>query len=256
MLKPQKRFGQNFLKNDAIPNKFLAAAKLVLNSHTCASVIEVGPGMGAITSRLTELELPITAFDIDPTAVLYMNELDLDNVNIVEADYLEKLKSKVEFEDYLFVSNLPYNVGSRILIELTFQSYIPPLVVGLQKEVASKLVSKDNFTLIGAWLGLFYNFKKISDIKPGNYYPAPKVMSTLIAGFPLLQNNTYDQKIFEILKTLFKYPSKTLNNNLRENYSPETISRLYEELSLKTSERLNWDNYKEILIKLSTVELV
>lgn len=91
------------------------------------------------------------------------------------------------FEKFVLFSSLPYNVASRILVEMGINYPNCPFCVIVQKEVAVKLIS-DKLTFFGAFLRLFYDFDKIFDISGGSFDPKPKVMSSLLIGRPKEQN--------------------------------------------------------------------
>jgi 16S rRNA (adenine1518-N6/adenine1519-N6)-dimethyltransferase len=255
----KKKFGQNFLHNSSIQKRFSSTVQaIVAKTPSINSIIEVGPGMGAITQHLAELNLPITAYEIDIEAISYLARQPYHSkLQLLNQDFLDVLKSGVTTKDYVFVSNLPFNVGSRILIDLTLQEYVPPLVVVLQKEVIEKIIKQVDFTLFGAWLSMFYDFSKITDISPGSFNPAPRVTSTLVQGIPLgeLPKLGDRKQLLSLLKQLVRFPSKTLSNNLKGILEPEEISQFLSSLNLPITTRLGWANYQEVMTRLLNTTL-
>lgn len=171
---------------------------------------------------------------------------------------------KLPVEKFILFSSLPYNVGSRIIVELAINYPNCPFCVIVQKEVATKTSIKSNLTFFGAFLGLFYDFDKVFDIVGGNFQPAPKVTSSLLIAHPkqtlknghelttVLKVDENRKKICQILKTLFGMPSKTLGNNLKSlGWQKDKINLFLEENNWQKT-RLSWDNYKEILMKIWT----
>lgn len=91
-------------------------------------------------------------------------------------------KSKLEFENFIVFSSLPYSVGSRILVEVC-QNYQCPFLVICQKEVGKKMLNRD-LNLLGGFLSIYYNLKYHFDIAGGCFFPKPKVTSCLVEGRP------------------------------------------------------------------------
>lgn len=309
----KKRFGQNFLINNGIKSKVLENfKKLKTEFPEIGNILEIGPGKGDITELLlAECILSkhnFTALEIDPEAIEFLqnkfntvfdpefwqnkNDLEnLENTKIRKAenwlqfgDALElTTNKKLPFENFILFSSLPYNVGSRIIVELVINYPQCPFCVIVQKEVATKTSIKSNLTFFGAFLGLFYDFDKVFDIVGGNFQPAPKVTSSLLIARPKqllktrqnLKNNYPNshelgyklsecqlekilktvenrQKICQTLKTLFGMPSKTLGNNLKPlGWGKDKINLFLDENNWQKT-RLSWDNYKEILMKIWT----
>ena len=103
-------------------------------------------------------------------------------------DALQLVSQKnLPFEKFVLFSSLPYNVASRILVEMAINYSDCPFCVIVQKEVAMKLID-DRLTFFGAFLRLFYDFERAFDIHGGSFDPKPKVMSSLLIGRPKKQN--------------------------------------------------------------------
>jgi 16S rRNA A1518/A1519 N6-dimethyltransferase RsmA/KsgA/DIM1 with predicted DNA glycosylase/AP lyase activity len=164
-------------------------------------------------------------------------------------------------EDWAMVANLPYNLGSRILVDLAVARPDVSFLVLLQEEVVNKLCSLDrSFTFFGAWLNLFWDFKKVM-IFPRHYFmPQPKIVSALVSAYPkeeLAFLNTVQNRneALFLLKNLFGLPSKTILNNLRNiGWEVDRIDKLLEKLGLEKSARLNKDNYVPILHQILCVD--
>jgi 16S rRNA A1518/A1519 N6-dimethyltransferase RsmA/KsgA/DIM1 with predicted DNA glycosylase/AP lyase activity len=125
-------------------------------------------------------------------------------------------------EKFSLLSNLPYNLGSRMLMDIAVINPQTPLAVVLQKEVVQKLVAtgkNDKFSFFSGFLGMLYDFKATLKISPQCFVPVPKVTSQLVCGTPKNTHSFLDtaQKRLvcrEILKNLLAFPNKTLANNL------------------------------------------
>jgi 16S rRNA (adenine1518-N6/adenine1519-N6)-dimethyltransferase len=278
-VQPKKKFGQNFLVSQHHLNLLSDCLNDFLLLAKPSSVFEIGPGEGALTKLISKLYAGnILALEVDPEAINFLNtELALlQNVQIEleQVDALEcftrlnqknlKSPSKTDLtnpllklqNDFALVSNLPYNIASRILVELTlFEPTAVGFLVMLQKEVAEKIILKNGkLNLLGAYLNLYWELKIVGKYPRSTFRPQPKVESALLQAtkkqpeHPKFKNR---QNTLTILKNLFTYPSKTLVNNLKNlGWNTTEIAKFYETYSLKTNTRLESDNYLEILDKI------
>jgi 16S rRNA (adenine1518-N6/adenine1519-N6)-dimethyltransferase len=266
---PKKNFSQNFLINTDMQKKVSQAFGEFSKKFNFANIIEIGPGQGDLTQYLLEMEKPVFAIEIDLDAVVHLEERFFDYANFKvffgdAREYLSETEKSnlIPFNSVLF-SNLPYNLGSRILVDLPIYHPQMPFFVILQKEVVDKLRrTTSDFTFFGAWMNLFWEFKPQFDIAAGNFYPAPDVTSSCVAAKPYLNKSLYfyfsetkgRMRAKEILKLLFSNPSKTLANNLKYlGWEAEKIAQFYEENELDRTTRLGWDNYDMILLKILEV---
>jgi len=261
---PKKKFGQNFLINEGVQLKVIDALSslLITNSNP---IIEIGPGKGHITKLLLELGRPLIALEIDPEAIEYLQQTQLvtetKNLTLIQADALQLFgNSEVPIVDFVLFSSLPYNVGSRILIETAVNYPQNPFCVIIQKEVANKVLSgRSSLTFFGAYLNLFWTIKKPIDIAPGNFDPVPKVWSSVLVATPktlpeYLDTTTKRSKAKEIIKRLFASPNKTLANNLRAyGWSLEKIENFLRSRSLVPTTRIDWTNYEFLIREIVSI---
>jgi 16S rRNA (adenine1518-N6/adenine1519-N6)-dimethyltransferase len=258
---PKKRFGQNFLHDEIVLQKIKKTIQEIVDKHVSnQQIIEIGPGTGQLTRMLADITDSLIALEIDTEAVEY-----LTRENVIEGVTVEHNDALVESENsdgyfsnpYMLVSNLPFNVGSRILVNLGMTNPVnAPFVVILQKEVAQKSLKSSNFTLFGAWLNLFWDTRIAFDIPRNSYMPAPDVATSVLVGEPKKQIDylTYEdrKKLLTILKILVSHPRKTVKANLKYGgYSPEVIDVIFNTHQWDTSLRLTWDNYTEVLRAIS-----
>ena len=161
--------------------------------------------------------------------------------------------------NFILLSALPYQVGSRILVDLAVR--YPHVSFGCihQREVVKKTVPADGFGFFGAWLKLFWETEYKFDLAPHCFNPQPKVYSTFFTG---KTKNLHTSQLFstiesrrkakDILKKLFSFPSKTLANNLKTlDWSKEKIQTFLESNFEKPNNiRLDWSNYELVLTKI------
>jgi 16S rRNA (adenine1518-N6/adenine1519-N6)-dimethyltransferase len=266
----KKRFGQNFLRDDEVLTRISKIVDSVLAyDQTPRHIIEIGPGTGQLTRILATKNTSLTALEIDTEALDYLKTLqELEpadpqylpaNSIIINADALSaSYDSKGIFvQPYFLVANLPFNVGSRILVNLGVTNPNGnPLVVILQKEVATKALRSASFTLFGAWLNLFWNMKIASGISRSSYSPPPDVATSILVGTPKVFDEFWHMRehreaALALLKILTAHPRKAVRSNLKYGgWSQKSIDEVFGMYSWEATLRLEWDNYDTILLRL------
>ena len=221
----KKSFGQNFLTDTNILQKIVDTAEIDKN----VNVIEIGPGIGAVTEFLAENAAEVMAFEIDDRLVPILADTlrDFDNVTVVNQDIL-----KVDLAQYIaefknpdlpikVVANLPYYITTPILMHL-IESGIPfsEFVVMMQKEVADRISAQPNTKAYGS-LSIavqYYMTAKVAFIVPRTVFvPAPNVDSAILKMVRREQPavEVQDEKFFfKVTKASFVHRRKTLWNNL------------------------------------------
>ena len=221
----KKSFGQNFLTDTNILQKIVDTAEI----DDQVNVIEIGPGIGALTEFLAERAAQVMAFEIDHRLVPILADTlrDFDNVIVVNEDIL-----KVDLAQHIqnfknpdlpikVVANLPYYITTPILMHL-IESGIPfsEFVVMMQKEVADRISAKPNTKAYGS-LSIavqYYMTAKVAFIVPRTVFvPAPNVDSAILKMVrrPEPAVTVEDEKFFfKVSKASFTHRRKTLWNNL------------------------------------------
>ncbi len=221
----KKSFGQNFLTDTNILQKIVDTAEI----DDQVNVIEIGPGIGALTEFLAERAAQVMAFEIDHRLVPILADTlrDFDNVTVVNEDIL-----KVDLAQHIqnfknpdlpikVVANLPYYITTPILMHL-IESVIPfsEFVVMMQKEVADRISAKPNTKAYGS-LSIavqYYMTAKVAFIVPRTVFvPAPNVDSAILKMVrrPEPAVTVEDEKFFfKVSKASFTHRRKTLWNNL------------------------------------------
>ena len=225
----KKSFGQNFLTDTNILQKIVDTAEIDKN----VNVIEIGPGIGALTEFLAENAAEVMAFEIDDRLIPILADTlrDFDNVKVINEDILKSdLQSRIkEFANpdlpIKVVANLPYYVATPILMHL-IESKIPfaEFVVMMQKEVADRISAEPNTKAYGS-LSIavhYYMTAKVAFVVPRTVFvPAPNVDSAILKMTrreqPLVQVKDEDF-FFRVSKISFVHRRKTLWNNLTSHF--------------------------------------
>ena len=266
-LAPKKAFGQNFLVNPAIP-QMIAENSYGLAESTGKSgphaVLEIGPGVGALTCQLARLYDSVVAVEIDRGLIPLLGESlsDFDNVEVIENDIMNvDLPKFIEekFGDILAAggtlsvcANLPYYITSPVIMKLveSFPMSEPlpyaALTVMIQLEVADRLASNagdSDYGSVTASLALRADVEKLFNVGAGNFHPAPKVSSAVIGIIPHggitevypevkdspLDADTLGAKTVELIGLAFGQRRKTLVNAISGKYPKDKVTAALEE---------------------------
>lgn len=241
----KKSFGQNFLTDTNILQKIVDTAEI----DKSVNVIEIGPGIGALTEFLAERAAEVMAFEIDERLVPILADTlrDFDNVQVVNQDIL-KADLQTQLKQFSnpdlpikVVANLPYYITTPILMHL-IESKIPfqEFVVMMQREVADRISAEPNTKAYGS-LSIavqYYMTAKIAFVVPRTVFvPAPNVDSAILKmtrrDQPLIEVQDEDF-FFRVSRVGFVHRRKTLWNNLISHFgkAEDTKARLEQGLAL------------------------
>jgi 16S rRNA (adenine1518-N6/adenine1519-N6)-dimethyltransferase len=245
----KKSLGQHFLKDENICRKIVAA----LQEHPFTQLLEVGPGGGALTKYLVNLE------NIDFKAV----ELDDEKVNYLLATY-PQLQGKIIHRSFLdieqpftgpftLIGNFPYNISTQILFKILEWKKDVNCVIGMfQKEVAQRTAAREGNKIYGVLSVLvqaFYDVEYLFDVQEQSFTPPPKVKSGVIRLTPRKEAlNMKDEKSFFLLvKTAFNQRRKTLRNAVKGLFEP---AELTEEIFNKRAEQLTLQQFAALSFRM------
>jgi 16S rRNA (adenine1518-N6/adenine1519-N6)-dimethyltransferase len=254
--RPKPKLGQHFLVGAASAERIVNA----LGDISQSTVLEIGPGRGALTSLLARRARRLIAVELDRvlSAQLRMKFSLTPNVEIIEADILKidfdtlfgpkpgSMRPGLEFapEPARLVGNLPYYITSELLLRIfEYRKYFDVLVVMVQKEVADRLAAKPGgaeYGLLSATAQLYSRVERLFTLAPGAFSPPPKVDSAVVRltiepRFEKLQ--VAEQPFIDFLKKSFGQKRKTLWNNLRETYDSGILRAAMEESKVNANVR-------------------
>lgn len=194
-LRPRKGFGQNYLINPVKVQDIAAAAVDAAEMSGATVIVEVGPGLGALTTALAELtggqsdnrQLPVVAFEIDRALEAPLAELlsDYPHVSVRFEDFLEAdLQQVLSGEAYVAAGNLPYNITAPLLEKLLMDPQCRGMVITVQREVAERLRAAPGTKAYGP-LTLFCAYyveavEVVTQLHPGDFLPPPTIDSTAV----------------------------------------------------------------------------
>ncbi|MDF9825084.1 16S rRNA (adenine1518-N6/adenine1519-N6)-dimethyltransferase [Breznakia sp. PF5-3] len=228
----KKNYGQNFLVESQIVDKIAKHAVLSENSV----VIEIGPGIGALTQFLANYAKQVIAFEIDERLIpVLKNTLsDKDNVEIIQEDFLNIDLDEIvkTYSEVVVAANLPYYITTPILFKI-FESNanIKQITVMMQKEVADRFSAKVNskdYNALSIIAQYHYDIKTIMKISKHVFNPKPNVDSAVVQ-FTYRPNTLVDDEkaFFLMVKACFKQRRKTILNNYGEYLNDKEKARQY-----------------------------
>ncbi len=211
-IEPKKAFGQNFLINEFVINKIL----LQVQAYKYTDLVEIGPGLGALTEPMLKLGLRPRLIELDRDLVKYWTERDMQ---VVAADALQMDWQTLELQaNALLVSNLPYQISSSLVIERCLgPENLRYMVLMFQKEVAQRLMAQPRskeYGMLSVMAQLHFKMHKVSDASPGDFFPPPKVSSRVLA-FERLPQVGLGPRFLTFVKHAFAFRRKFLLKNLR-----------------------------------------
>jgi len=255
---PRKKpkLGQHFLADTVAPIRIVEA----LGDVSQTTVLEIGPGQGALTSQLARRARRVIAVETDRVlaAQLRMKFSLTPNIEIIEGDILavdfntlfgpkpgsSRPGMEPVIEKVRVIGNLPYFITSDILLRLfEYRSFFDTLVLMVQKEVADRLGARpgtSDYGLLSATAQLYTKVEKLFTLPPGAFSPPPKVHSTVVrlTVSPKLESlRVAEEDFLRFLKTSFAQKRKTLWNNLKSRYTSDNLKRAMSKTRIQTTVR-------------------
>lgn len=241
-----KKFGQNFLISASALDKITSLCGACENSV----IWEVGPGIGALTTRLLRTGAKVTAFEIDHGFCRILREkayADVPNFRLIEGDALKTWKDIYEKEGApdMICANLPYNVGSVFIASVIENRCLPSrMVYTLQSEVVERICAEmgdEQYSGFSILTGIDYENREAMKIKSGCFFPSPNVDSSVVVmqkhQNPLVPDEEASS-FLNLVRVLFSQRRKNVRNNLKTmGLSSEKIDSALSLSGISPSER-------------------
>lgn len=221
---PKKSLGQNFLKSQKALAEILHAGSVSAGD----TVLEIGPGKGALTEKLLSNGAHVVAIEKDQELVPYLqdkfaNEISKGLFTLIEGDVLEfdLLNYKLLTENYKLIANIPYNItGAIIRMFLETKNQPKTMVLLVQKEVAVRIARDKKESILSLSVKAYGTPTYVSTVSKRYFNPAPKVDSAIISVKNINRSNfvshTHEESFFHLIKTAFAHKRKQLAGNLKE----------------------------------------
>jgi len=219
MVQPKKHLGQHFLTDPAIAKRIAD----LLPDDPSMNIMEIGPGTGILTRQLFGKECEnLILVEIDRESVDYLyDNFPGQKFKLLSQDFLKMDESEFQVNNLHIIGNFPYNISSQIFFRvLEHRERVQSVTCMIQKEVAERIVSPPGskvYGILSVLLQAYYTPKMQFQVKPGSFYPPPKVTSSVIT---LKRNDVdnlgCDEKLFtRIVKATFNQRRKTIRNSLK-----------------------------------------
>ena len=225
----KKKFGQNFLKDAAIIHSIIQSINPLPNDL----LIEIGPGLGALTKPLLEKTNRLLAIELDRDIVSWMeNEYSKKNITIFNEDVLNFNFNQFD-QKIRIVGNLPYNISTPILFKCIDNILnIKDLHFMLQKEVVDRMVaipSSPEYGRLSVMLQYYFAMEHLVDVPKESFEPEPKVESSFVRlipyeQYPFIANNI--EQFARIVKEAFSQRRKTIRNTLKSFISENDFEKI------------------------------
>lgn len=247
----KKGYGQNFLIN----YETIKSIVQNINIKEKTLVIEIGPGLGALTQELLKKATKVIAIEIDKKMVEVLNEnLNVPNLEIINEDFMKVDLNKLieennQFEEVIIVSNLPYYITSDILEKIISlnNKKIKNIIAMMQKEVGKKLLKKEDKieSYLKVLIDNYCTTSIVCYVSKNDFEPRPNVDS-IVLDFSLNKDKyKLDYYFFEIIKESLRNRRKTLLNTLP--FDKEIIQKSLSELNIKNTIRAEELNIEQLL---------
>ena len=236
----KKKYGQNFISDNALINRIA----LLVDAKEDDLIIEIGPGAGALTSKLTSYNSYYLAYEIDTELDQYLSKYTSSKFKIIYDDFLkrdikEDIKN-IKFNRLFIVGNLPYYITTPIMLKIIdegLNSYKNIFMV--QKEYGDRLTSSPKsreYGSITALMDYYYNVKREFIVPKEKFNPQPKVDSCILS-FEAKEREQIDEtKYKQLVRDAFQFKRKTLRNNLK-GYDLDAIEAVLNKYGLSLSNR-------------------
>lgn len=240
----RKRFGQNFLTDGNIISQIVSA----FAPRTGQNVVEIGPGLGALTHLLlAELgRVQVVEVDRDLAAALPVRLFNEGELIVHQADALKFDFSSLSKapHDLRVIGNLPYNISTPLLFHLlTYSSAIADMTFMLQKEVVERIVAQPgtaDYGRLSVMLQYLCATEWLLDVPPTAFSPPPKVDSAVVRLQPYGSDSPYPKvdvkRLQAILTAAFNMRRKTLRNALKGFANAEQLAELGIDVGLRPEE--------------------
>lgn len=229
-VRPDKRLGQHFLHERGVVERIVSA----IGVKNGERVVEIGPGTGVLTKALLEAGAEVTAIEIDERCwdgLEAMSRAYDGRLRVVKGDALQVLGREVEVAGVKVAGNLPYNVGTEIVVRLVEMASPLEMVFMLQKEVIERICAvpdTSDWGRLGVLCDLLCQREDMFDVGPGAFTPPPKVMSSVarLTPLPAPRFDVDMAKLDRVLRLIFGQRRKMLRGVLKGVVGEETMREI------------------------------
>jgi len=249
----KKSLGQHFLRDQNVCRKIVDALK----ERPFDKLLEVGPGAGALTQHLLDMEgVEFKAVELDDEKVEYLQRTYPALAGkIIHHDFLNITKP---FEGrFTVIGNFPYNISTQIVFRIIeWRNEVECMIGMFQKEVAQRIAAKEGSKVYGVTSVLvqaFFSVEYLFEVSEQCFIPAPKVKSAVIRMLPLAAPPPIksEKHLFLLVKTAFNQRRKTLRNAVKALFHAADLA---DPLFSKRAEQLKVDEFANLTFRMKQTE--
>lgn len=248
---PKRSLGQNFLVNSQKIAQIIDEAKY-LKPET---VVEVGPGLGALTLHLKDTFPKLTLLEMDDLFVQYWRD---QGCHVMAGDALQMNWQELGLKNALLVSNLPYQIAGRLVVDRSVDpAGLEAMILMFQKEVAQRITARHpspDYSLLTVVAQTFWETKHFAELGPNDFYPPPKVASRVVVFRRRDASHLGDpQKFLDFIKLSFSQRRKFLKKSLLTWVTQNKLETAFAELALPLTvrpEEISVPKFQQLYLKL------
>lgn len=231
---PKKNLGQNFLIHQLPIDRAVG----ILDKYPNHKIYEIGPGLGALTEPIIEMNRDLTLIELDTMFVNYWKD---KGIEVIHRDALKVDWPSLLENPSVIISNLPYQISASLVIEMsTVSGQLKAMVLMFQKEVAERIQCKEkgeNYGLLSVVSQVFWDVEFVIDAGPKDFYPPPKIASRILHFKKKDVDVTNPEKFLKLVKAAFAQRRKLLKKNLSAILPTEEVINLFNEMGISLNAR-------------------
>ena len=241
-MKAKKGLGQNFLIDNNVINKIIDEVSACEDDL----IIEIGPGRGALTSKLKNKGCNVIAYELDRDLSNILSKLEDEKLHVIYGDFLKSninddIKN-IKYNNLYLIGNLPYYITTPIIEHIIDENIeFSKFTIMIQKEVADRFMAEagtKDYGFITLVLKYYFNISKVCDVSKYSFNPVPKVESSVVSFVPRKDKLDVDADgYFKFLKNAFRQKRKNLRNNLNGLYDLDMVLQVLNKYGLDLSVR-------------------
>ncbi|WP_212113366.1 16S rRNA (adenine(1518)-N(6)/adenine(1519)-N(6))-dimethyltransferase RsmA [Candidatus Shikimatogenerans silvanidophilus] len=263
MIFNKKKFGQHFLINEKIAKKIIKYI-LINSNYKKSIIIEIGPGKGILSKYIFSNFKKIYFIEIDKDMIFFLKKkYPFLKSKIIHYNFLLWHPKYKNLKKIYLIGNFPYNISSQIIFWIfKNQKYVIECIGMFQKEVAERIISKNGkkYGIISILIQTFYKVKLLFNVSKHNFYPKPKVDSSVIKFTKKKKIIKFNKNLFlKIIKKSFNQRRKILKNSLFKILFKTLDLYIYKKYSFfnsffyKRAEELSYKDFIEITKKIEKI---
>lgn len=242
-MRAKRSLGQHFLKSEKALSSIVHAGELKKGD----TVLEIGPGEGALTERLLASGAQLIAVEKDDGLYEFLQEkfareIDAGKLRLIHGDILDFDTSTLQADKYKLIANIPYNITGAILRKFFSAEHQPEkMVLLVQKEVAERIVAKNGKeSILSVSIKTYGKPFYVETVKAGSFAPAPRVDSAILTVDRVSKeffDNFSERAFFDMIHAGFSSKRKKLSSNLSALFPKEKVLSTFAGIGLSENTR-------------------